>query len=462
MSHRARVAAVYLLGFFVDLINMFIANVAYPGIARQFDAPVSALAWVSTGYILGLTLVIPLSRWLAGRFGARRIFILSLTIFMLASVGAASAGNLTTLIAWRIVQGLGGGLLIPLGQTLTYALYRSHERARLSAVIMLVGLMAPALSPAIGGIIVDSFSWRWVFIASLPLALLAWVLALCWLPQTAREPAEQFDVKGFALLNGGLTLVLWGLTSLGENSEWLSGSAFLLAGAGLMAMFVGVSRKQPEPLLDLTLMKDPLLRTGMLVYQWVPGVFTGVSLIAMLYLQNEHHFSAAQSGGLMLPWSLASFAAISFTGKMFNRIGPRALFIPGCLIQGAGIGLLALLSGFPAQPWLAIAAFTLMGAGSSLCSSTAQSGAFLHIQTEKLADASAVWNINRQLSFCLGVTLVSVMLNILQIYLPQSAFRLAFIFAAASVIVPVMLCLRLPGREIVQELHQQELQKERR
>lgn len=462
MSHRARVAAVYLLGFFVDLINMFIANVAYPGIARQFDAPVSALAWVSTGYILGLTLVIPLSRALTARFGARRVFILSLTIFMVASFGAAGATHLTTLTGWRIVQGLGGGLLIPLGQTLTYALYPSHERARLSAVIMLVGLLAPALSPAIGGIIVDSFSWRWVFIASLPLALLAWVLALLWLPEAPYEPAERFDLKGFLLLNGGLMLVLWGLTSLGESSEWLSGSALLLAGTGLMAMFIRVSRKQTEPLLDLTLIKDPLLRTGMLVYQCIPGVFTGVSLIAMLYLQNEHHFSAAQSGSLMLPWSLASFAAISFTGKMFNRLGPRALFIPGCLIQGAGIGLLALLSVFPAAPWLAIAAFTLMGAGSSLCSSTAQSGAFLHIQTEKLADASALWNINRQLSFCLGVTLVSVMLNILQIYLPQSAFRLAFILAAVSVIVPVLLCLRLPGREIMQELNQQELQKESR
>jgi len=116
----------------------------------------------------------------------------------------------------------------------------------------------------------------------------------------------------------------------------------------------------------------------------------------------------------------------------------------------------------PAFESFPFAAFTLMVAGSSLCSSTAQSGAFLHIQTEKLADASALWNINRQLSFCLGVTLVSVMLNILQIYLPQSAFRLAFILAAVSVIVPVLLCLRLPGREIVQELNQQELQKESR
>jgi len=308
---------------------------------------------------------------------------------------------------------------------------------------------------------VDSFSWRWVFIASLPLSSLAWVLALCWLPQTPREPAGRFDLKGFALLNGGLALVLWGLTSLGENSEWLSGSALFVAGAGLMTMFVRASRKHPEPLLDLTLIKDPLLRTGMLIYQCIPGVFTGVSLIAMLYLQNEHHFSAAQSGGLMLPWSLASFAAISFTGKMFNRLGPRALFIPGCLIQGAGIGLLALLSVFPAAPWLANAAFTLMGAGSSLCSSTAQSAAFLHIRTEQLADASALWNINRQLSFCLGVTLVSVMLSAWQLSVPAFAYPLSFTVAASSVIIPIMLCLRLPGHAIIQERLLQEHQQEK-
>jgi len=111
MNYRTRVAVVYLLGFFVDLINMFIANVAYPGIARHFQAPVSALAWVSTGYILGLTLVIPLSRWLTARFGARRIFIVSVVIFMVASLGACAAGSLMSLIVWRIVQGLGGGLL---------------------------------------------------------------------------------------------------------------------------------------------------------------------------------------------------------------------------------------------------------------------------------------------------------------------------------------------------------------
>lgn len=456
MNYRTRVAVVYLLGFFVDLINMFIANVAYPGIARHFQAPVSALAWVSTGYILGLTLVIPLSRWLTARFGARRIFIVSVVIFMLASLGAGTAGSLMSLIVWRIVQGLGGGLLIPVGQTLTYALFRSHERARLSAMIMLVGLLAPALSPAFGGMIVDSFSWRWVFVASLPLAMLTWILALFWLrDEEVKEPAGRFELSGFLLAGAALALVLPGLTLLGETGDVATGVVLLLCGLILMTIFVRKSLQQSRPLLELTLIKDPLLRTAMLIYQCIPGIFTGISLIAMLYLQQELHFSAAQAGGLMVPWSLASFVAISVTGKMFNRAGPRALFIPGCLIQGVGIGFLAALS-VTQQPWLAVTAFSLMGFGSSLCSSTAQSCAFLQVRQNALADASALWNINRQLSFCLGVTVVSVMLNVLQVYLPQHAYRLSFIIAAASVLLPVMLCLKLPGREIVQAFNLKE------
>lgn len=456
MNYRTRVAVVYLLGFFVDLINMFIANVAYPGIARHFQAPVSALAWVSTGYILGLTLVIPLSRWLTARFGARRIFIVSVVIFMLASLGAGTAGSLMSLIVWRIVQGLGGGLLIPVGQTLTYSLFRSHERARLSAMIMLVGLLAPALSPAFGGMIVDSFSWRWVFVASLPLAMLTWILALFWLrDEEVKEPAGRFELSGFLLAGAALALVLPGLTLLGETGDVATGVVLLLCGLILMTIFVRKSLQQSRPLLELTLIKDPLLRTAMLIYQCIPGIFTGISLIAMLYLQQELHFSAAQAGGLMVPWSLASFVAISVTGKMFNRAGPRALFIPGCLIQGMGIGFLAALS-VTQQPWLAVTAFSLMGFGSSLCSSTAQSCAFLQVRQNALADASALWNINRQLSFCLGVTVVSVMLNVLQVYIPQHAYRLSFIIAAVSVLLPVMLCLKLPGREIVQAFNLKE------
>ncbi|HBP96992.1 MAG TPA: MFS transporter, partial [Pantoea agglomerans] len=160
MSYRVRVASVYLLGFFIDLVNMFIANVAYPEIGRHFDAPVSQLAWISNGYILGLTLVIPLSSWLVRRMGAKRLFMLSLLIFIAGTCGVGASTSVSQLIAFRWIQGIGGGLLIPIGQTMTYALYRSNERAKLSSVVMLIALLAPALSPAIGGIVVESLSWR--------------------------------------------------------------------------------------------------------------------------------------------------------------------------------------------------------------------------------------------------------------------------------------------------------------
>ncbi|EMB7755127.1 TPA: MFS transporter [Serratia marcescens] len=450
MSYRSKVAIVYLLGFFVDLINMFIANVAYPAIGQAMRASVSQLAWVSNGYILGLTLVIPLSAWLAQRIGGRRVFLLSLALFMLATLGAGNADSIGALIGWRTLQGMGGGLLIPIGQTLTYQLYRSHERAGLSAAIMLVGLLAPALSPALGGWLVDRLDWRWVFFANLPLAAL-WLRA-----ETSTAMRKPLDGKGLLSACAGLTLLLLGLTRLSEAGHQASGAALLAAGLLVLAYYLRHSLRTPQPLLNLRLVGDPLLRNAMAVYLCIPGLFIGVSLVAMLYLQNQLGMAAAQVGGLMLPWALASFLAITLTGKTFNRLGPRPLLIAGCLLQGAGMLTLAQIDQ-AGQHALQIAAFALMGFGGSLCSSTAQSSAFLQIPDAQLADASALWNINRQISFCLGVALLSLLLNLLLTGLPPAAaYRTCFILAGASVFIPLLLCLRLANRAIVRQLNAQQ------
>ncbi|RJF54325.1 MFS transporter [Serratia inhibens] len=457
MPYRIKVAIVYLLGFFVDLINMFIANVAYPSIGHALHASVSELAWVSNGYILGLTLVIPLSTWLAQRIGGRRVFLLSLTLFMLATAAAGYAGSIGELIGWRVVQGIGGGLLIPIGQTLTYQLYRSHERAGLSAAIMLVGLLAPALSPALGGLIVDRLDWRWVFFANLPLAALALLLAALWLRTQAPDPQRKpLDVQGLVSACAALTLILLGLTRLGEADNLLQGTLLLAGGALVLAHYLRRSLRVAQPLLNLRLVRDPLLRTSMMIYQCIPGLFIGVSLVAMLYLQNQLGMRAAQVGSLMLPWSLASFLAITLTGKKFNRLGPRPLFITGCLLQGLGILALSQIAHAGDHGWQ-IGAFALMGFGGSLCSSTAQSSAFLHIADEQLADASALWNINRQLSFCLGVALLSLLLNLLLEHFPPIvAYQSCFYLAAASTLIPLLLCLRIANRAIVRRLNAQQ------
>jgi len=407
MDYRQKVAALYLLGFFIDLINMFITSAAYPGIGRALGASVSQLGWISTAYIIGLTIVIPASAPLAAYYGSKRIFISSLLMFLLASMAAGQAGSIDALIAWRALQGLGGGLQIPLGQSMAYRLYRPAERPGLSSVIMLVGLLAPALSPALGGLIVDQLSWRAIFYLNLPLAALALLLAVCWLHADPPRSAP----------------------------------------------------REATPLLNLRLLAEPLLRTSMLMYLLVPGVFMGVSLLATLYLQELLGMTASNAGGLMLPWAIASFGAIALTGKSYRRVGPKPLLIAGALLQAAGVLMLIWVTSEGQLPRLALA-YALMGFGGGLCSSTAQATAFLRTPDAQLSQASAVWNINRQLGFCLGVTLASALLELLLAAHHVTAtdraampvFHLCFALAAALVVLPLALCLRIDNRAVLHHL----------
>lgn len=407
MDYRQKVAALYLLGFFIDLINMFITSAAYPGIGRALGASVSQLGWISTAYIIGLTIVIPASAPLAAYYGSKRVFIASLLMFLLASMAAGQAGSIDALIAWRALQGLGGGLLIPLGQSMAYRLYRPAERPGLSSVIMLVGLLAPALSPALGGLIVDQLSWRAIFYLNLPLAALALLLAVCWLQADSPRSAP----------------------------------------------------REATPLLNLRLLAEPLLRTSMLMYLLVPGVFMGVSLLATLYLQELLGMTASNAGGLMLPWAIASFGAIALTGKSYRRVGPKPLLIAGALLQAAGVLMLIWVTSEGQLPRLALA-YALMGFGGGLCSSTAQATAFLRTPDAQLSQASAVWNINRQLGFCLGVTLASALLELLLAAHHVTAtdraampvFHLCFALAAALVVLPLALCLRIDNRAVLHHL----------
>ncbi|WP_380182793.1 MFS transporter [Kalamiella sp. sgz302252] len=436
MSYRSRVATVYLLGFLIDLINMFIASVAYPAIGHSLKASVAELAWIGNGYIMGLTLAIPLSAWLTLHLGARRLLLLSLSLFIFATLQCGLSHSLFSLLFWRAIQGAGGGLLIPVGQALTWQLYAKHERAWLSAAVMLVGLLAPALSPTLGGWLAQSFSWRWIFFASVAVALPTLLLALVWLkPQLSSAEKRPLDCVGLLAGCGGLFFTLLAMTRLGEaGTDWLT-ACYVAAGAVLLIFFTRRSLRHPAPLLKLSLLADPLMAFSSLVYQFVPGVFIGVSLLAMLYLQGSG-FSAAQAGALMIPWAMASFAAISLTGKTFNRLGPRPLIVAGCLCQATGILLLA--------HSLPMAAFTLMGAGGSLCSSAAQSSAFLSVSDSQLSDASALWNINRQLSFCFGIALLTLLFNQFTHFFSRPlAYKLTFYSAAAITLLPILLSLGL-------------------
>ena len=402
MAYRNKIALVYLLGFALDLVNMFAAAIAYPAISQELQASVTQLAWVGNAYMLGLTLIILPSVWLAAVFGAKRLILTSLLMFSVASWCVAQSATIEALIGWRLLQGLAGGLLIPVGQALVYRHFPVRERARLTSVILLVALLVPALSPAVGGWVVQAGSWRWLFYANLPLALLALLLATCWLasqPRPASRPALSYQSVAVGALN--------------------------------MAR----------------LLKSPLLRVAMLTYLFIPGIFIGTQLVSILYL-HQLGLSPAQTGALMLPWALASALGISLSRYQFNRLGPKPLLVLGMTAQALGIGLLTRIDA--PDTWLPIALYGLMGFGGSLCSSTAQNTAFIDITPEHMGHASALWNINRQLSFLLGPALMMALYGALTaITSTPHAFALCFAIGCALTLVPLVPVLRLDTSRVL-------------
>ncbi|NMY38269.1 MULTISPECIES: MFS transporter [unclassified Pseudomonas] len=389
MAYRNKIATVYLLGFALDLVNMFAVSIAYPQIGLELRASVAQLAWIGNAYMLGLTLIILPSVWLATVVGEKRLLLISLGVFTAASWAVAQATSIETLMGWRLLQGLGGGLLIPVGQAMVYREFRPHERARLTSVILLVALMVPALSPVLGGWVVEAKSWRWVFYANLPLALIALVLAQCWI-----RPGSQS------------------------------------------------ARTAPVRLATLVhLLKSPLLRVAMLTYLCIPGIFIGTQLVSILYV-HQLGYSPAQTGALMLPWALASALGIALSRYRFNRWGPKPLLVAGMSAQALGIALLIHMQDGPL--WLPMALYALMGFGGSLCSSTAQNTAFIDVPAEHMAHASALWNLNRQLSFLLGPALMMALFGALSTLTSTShAFALCFGIGCGLTLVPLIPALRL-------------------
>ncbi|MHC1651850.1 MFS transporter [Stenotrophomonas maltophilia] len=438
-SSRLRHEAIFLLVFALDLVNMFIATVAYPALAADLRADVGTLAWVGTAYMLGLSVVIPLAPWLAARYGERRLLLVALLVFAAAAMLAGAALGIGGLLGWRLLQGLAGGLLIPVAQAAAYRQCTPDQRGALTRRILLVALLVPALAPALGGLLVQWLSWRGVLWASLPLVVVAVALVLAWMPADGTRSAPRLQAYALSTAMMALGALLLALTWLGEPGHRAIGAALLLIALLLGVVHLRHARQQAHPLLRWSLLSHRGLRLAMLVYLAVPGVFIGSQLVSTLQL-HQAGYSAARIGALMLPWALASAIAITASKRLLARFGPATVLRMGMILQATGLLVMAVLP----QPTFALAAlmFALMGAGGSLCSSTAQTLAFHGVDGDALADASALWNLNRQLSFCLGTAAIALLLALAMQWLPANATRVALGLAAVLTLLPLALLRR--------------------
>src|SRR5438093_6015382 len=232
--------AVVVLGTIMSILDVTIVNVAVPTLGSDFNASISTVQWVVTGYMLAFASVIPLTGWASERFGAKRVWLGSLLLFLIGSVLAGAAWSLPSLIGFRVLQGLGAGMILPVGQTILAQAAGPERMGRVMSVIGVPMLLAPVFGPVLGGAIVGQWSWRWIFFINLPVGVAAVVAAHRLLPDARPQLGQRLDLRGLALLSPGIALFLYGMSEAGNRGGFGSVRtvAFGAAGIALVAVFV--------------------------------------------------------------------------------------------------------------------------------------------------------------------------------------------------------------------------------
>ncbi|EOQ68749.1 MFS transporter [Acinetobacter pittii] len=441
MSYRYKIATVFLLGFFIDCINIFMSAIALPNIAASFSINQSMVAWVTNAYILGLILIMPMSLWLASKLGNQKLLSFSMLLFSLSIWLIGSSESIYSLIFWRFIQGIAGGLLIPVGQALVYALFPNQERQRISTMIMAIALIAPAFSPAIGGAIIDSLNWRWVFFSNLPFSLIASALAWLWIKQTENVPSVKPDIWGLLIFNISLLCLLLSFSFYGDyHNATLAIGSFLIS-VGMLTFYLHHAKKTDHPVLNLQLLKNKNLRNAFIIYYAVPGVFTGVNLLNIFNLQINFGFNAKQTGLFMLLYAAGALAAMVNGGLLYQKLGKKYLLIIGIILHSLGIFFLVYISNSN-QFSLLIFAYLLMGMGGGLSANIAQISSLIDFTGKDLLQGSVLWNINRQVSFSVGTVVLISIYNLMSSSNGIIGYQHTFLIAALLCIISLIPILK--------------------
>jgi len=437
MNYRYKIALIFLIGFFIDCINIFMSAVALPSISATLQVSTSSVAWVANAYILGLTLIIPVSTWLAGRFGSREILTASMLVFTGSVWMCGMADSFHELVIWRFVQGVGGGLLIPVGQALTFNLFQGEQRAKISTLVMAVALIAPAISPTVGGIIVDSSSWRWVFYSNISFSLIAAGLSWLWIKESKPADLPRPDIKGLLLVSAALASLLMGMSLYGGDYPALAALSCVAAGLLFIELNLRHYRRCSNAIIELSLLKSKKLSTSIFIYYAIPGVFTGVNLMSIFFLQNTLHFSARLTGMFMILYAFGAFIAMLICGRVYNRMGAKRLFALGMLLHSAGIATLLLVND-PSDFLVIVIAYSLMGIGGGIGANTAQTTSLMDFEGYDTHKASVIWNINRQMSFSIGAAFFLMVFNLLSKHFDTTqAYHMTFAVAALLGLCPL-------------------------
>jgi len=401
------VAAVFVVGLFMDIMDTTIVNVALPTLKQDFGATDAAIEWVVLGYLLSLAVWIPASGWIGDRFGTKKTFLFALAMFTGASALCGQAHSLGELVGFRVLQGVGGGMLTPVGTAMLFRAFPPWERAKASTVLLIPAVIAPATGPIIGGWLVTDVSWRWIFYVNLPIGIAGFIVGFFLLDEYKEGSAGPFDLPGFLLSGGGLALVLYALSE-GPEKGWTSmivlSTGFV--GAVLFIALVLVETRVPYPMLALRLYKERMFRNANIVLTFTYGSFAGVLFLLPLFLQTLLGLTALESGLTTFPQAIGIIISTQIVGRLYSRVGPRRLIFGGML----GMSVITfgfVFIGLHTSLWVVRGIMFLRGICMAFSFVPLQASTYSNITSADTGRASALYSTQRQVAAALGVAVLA-------------------------------------------------------
>jgi EmrB/QacA subfamily drug resistance transporter len=445
-----RLSLVMIIGAVAGLLDTTIVNVALKTIGHDLHASLTGVQWIMTGYLLSYGMVIPLSPWLLGRFGAKRTWLASLSLFLVSSMACGVAWNIGSLIAFRVVQGIGGGMLIPLLTTVLVQAAGGRSLGKLMATVSMPAVVVPILGPVIGGLIVANLDWRWIFYVNVPLCLVGLVLAWRYMPGHTPQPGARPrpDIVGIALLSPAVAALLYGLASASSHGGFGRADVLvpIVAGFVLLAVFIArgllVKTVKTTPVLDLRLFRVRSF-AGASSLMFISGLsLYGALFLLPLYFQEARGAGVLEAGLLLAPQGIGSLLPRKLAGRLTDNIGPRPVVLVGMLVAAVATIPFA-LAGVHTSYLLLCLVLVVRGAGLTTANIAVMAGAFSGLPKASVPDASTSTRIMQQVGGSFGTAILAMIL-VSQGY--HAAFWWSVAFTALALVPTVLLPARKPDR----------------
>ncbi|GIE95475.1 DHA2 family efflux MFS transporter permease subunit [Paractinoplanes rishiriensis] len=407
-----KIAGVVVLGAIMSILDVTVVSVALPTFQSEFNASYAEVAWTMTAYTLALATVIPATGWAADRFGTKRLYMAALVLFTLGSGLCATADSIEQLIAYRVLQGLGGGMLMPLGMTIMTRAAGPHRIGRLMAILGIPMLLGPIGGPILGGWLIDVASWHWIFLINVPIGAIALAYAAWALPKDTPEPSESFDVVGALMLSPGLALFLYGVSSLPETGTITATKTWttMLIGGLLVIAFVFYSFKPKHPLLDLRLFRNRNLTVASLSLFIFIVAFMGAGLLFPSYFLQVRGESTLTAGLLMAPQGLGAMVTMPIAGMLADKI-PVGRTVPFALVLIA-TGFFTFTQVDTDTSYLVLCgSLFVMGLGMGGTMMPIMTSALKTLKAHDVARGSTLVNILQQIGGSIGAAIMSVILT---------------------------------------------------